>query len=61
MLSKVEEMNLDALYGEKEHLERYFQHCREEGQGIGTKDTIRYYSVITRLKALGQECSQWFL
>jgi transcription elongation factor Elf1 len=51
--SPVDEINAlceDALLGRKEHLESYFDRCREGQQGINTKEFAWYNHVCERLE-----------
>lgn len=44
---------LDDTLGELAHLDMYFVQCREIGQGINTKETVKYRALADRVLALG--------
>ncbi len=48
---KVAEMTTDEAMVEAEHLVRYMEQCREIGQGVNTKETVRFNRCLARLKA----------
>jgi len=57
---QVGEMTLDEVYQEKEHLEHYFEGCREIEQGINTKETVRYRLCCERIEqATGKPVARW--
>lgn len=58
-LEKINQMDKSDLIEKKEHLERYFDKCREIGQGINTKEFSQYYLVCNRLEELGQKIKRW--
>ncbi len=45
----VSEMSLDDALGEIAHLDMYFVRCNEIGQGIGTKEAVKYLQLAARI------------
>lgn len=60
MLKPVEQMSVDDLLSEHDSLGHYFTCCREEGQGINSKESIRYRMILSRLAELGETVEDWF-
>ena len=50
----------DELLSSKESYDSYFASCRESGQGINSKDTVRYYALLLKLRELGETATNWF-
>ena len=47
----VEQMTGDEVVSEAENLASYAESCREIGQGINTKESIRFNKCIARIEA----------
>lgn len=52
-------MTLDELWSDKQSTDAYFDDCRECGQGIGTKERVRYHAVCDRLEEMGETVTRW--
>lgn len=59
MLKRPDDMTEDELLDEYEHLWRYFNACREEGQGINSKESIRFHTVRQLLAQKGNPQPNW--
>lgn len=51
MLKTVEEMTPSEVVNEAESLSRYAESCREIGQGINSKEVIRFNRCINRIES----------
>jgi hypothetical protein len=52
MADSINNMPLEDVQGAIRSMEGYFRSCRDIGQGIGTKETVRYRELRERMAAL---------
>ena len=61
MWKTVEEMTLAECEDTKDSLERYFESCQRIGQGINSKETVRYRRACERIeRETGKPVERWF-
>ena len=53
--------SITDLLSAKDSYDHYFTSCRENMQGINTKDTVRYYGLLQKLRAEGETVTDWFI
>ena len=52
--------SVNDLLAAKEGYDSYFTHCRQEQQGINSKDTVRYRALLEALAGAGEQVTNWF-
>jgi len=58
MRKTVEEMTVDEAVQEIEWMEDYFRMCAVNGEGISSKDSIRYRRCCDKVEAAGRYVSR---
>lgn len=59
-MEEIAQMNEGQLEGRKGSLEDYFNACRQEKQGINSKERAWYHAVCDRLeKEFGWKITRW--